>query len=79
MAYGSSQARSQVRAVQAYATATEMPDLSHICDLCHSLHHCQILNLLSKARDRNLNPHYTSRVCNPLSHNGNSRGVFVVF
>ena len=36
---------------QAYATATAMPDLRHICDLCHSLWQPWILNPLSKARD----------------------------
>ena len=35
----------------AYATATATLDLSHICDLCHSLQQHQILNPLSKARD----------------------------
>ena len=36
----------------AYATATATPDLSHVCDLHHSSQQCQILNPLSKARDR---------------------------
>ena len=36
----------------AYATATAMPDLSHICNLHRSLWQHWILNLLSKARDR---------------------------
>ena len=35
----------------AYATATAMWVPSHICDLHHSLWQCQILNLLSEARD----------------------------
>ena len=34
----------------AHATATAMPDLSHICDLPHSSQQCQILNPLSVAR-----------------------------
>ena len=34
----------------AYATAAT--DLSRICDLHHSSQQCQILNTLSKARDR---------------------------
>ena len=38
----------------AYTTATAMPELSCICDLHHSLWQCQILNLLSKARDQTL-------------------------
>ena len=33
------------------ATATGTLDLSHICDLPHSLQQCWILNPLSKARD----------------------------
>ena len=36
----------------AYTTVTAMPDLSCICDLHHSSWQCQILNALSKARDR---------------------------
>ena len=36
----------------AYATATAMQDLSHICNLCRSLQQCQIFYPLSKARDR---------------------------
>ena len=37
-AYGSSQARNQIGVqLPAYATAMEILDLSHICDLCHSL------------------------------------------
>ena len=35
-----------------YATATAMPDLSHICDLCHSLWQCWIFNALGWARDQ---------------------------
>ena len=37
-AYGSSQARVRIRATAtAYAIGIATPDLSHICDLCHSL------------------------------------------
>ena len=36
----------------AYATATEMPDLSCICNLHHSSWQCQSLNPLKEARDR---------------------------
>ena len=56
-AYGSSQsikAESELQ-VQAYATATAMPDLSHICNLHHSSRQHQILNPLSKATDRTRN------------------------
>ena len=35
----------------AYATDTATWDLSHVCDLHHGSWQCQILNLLSKARD----------------------------
>ena len=38
--------------LQAYATAMAAPDPSHICDLCYNLWQCQILHLLSKARDQ---------------------------
>ena len=34
----------------AYITTTEMPDLSHVCDLHHSSQQHQIPNTLSKAR-----------------------------
>ena len=34
-----------------YAKATEMPDLSHICDLHNSSRQYWILNPLSEARD----------------------------
>ena len=36
----------------AYATATAMQDPSHIYDLRQSSQQCQILNPMSKARDR---------------------------
>ena len=36
----------------AYATATAIQVLSHICDLHHSSWQCRILNPLNKARDR---------------------------
>ena len=36
----------------AYTTATAMWDPSHIWDLHHSSQQCQILNPLSKTRDR---------------------------
>ena len=65
----------------AYTTAIAMLDLSPICDLLHSSQQCQILNRLSKARDRNLIFMDTSPVLNPLSHNRNSPvrvlGVFL--
>ena len=39
----------------AYTTATATPDPSHISDLYHRSRQCQILNPLSKARDRTRN------------------------
>ena len=51
--YGSSQARGRIRAIdEAYAIAMATWDLSHICDLCHSLQQHWILNTLSKARNQ---------------------------
>ena len=51
-AYGSSQARAELELqLKAYTTATVMGDLCHVCDLCLGLWQCQILNLLSEARD----------------------------
>ena len=36
----------------AYGTATPMPDLNHICNICHSLWQCRNLNPLSRVRDQ---------------------------
>ena len=55
MAYRTSWVMGQVRAAAAtagYTTATETPDLSHICDLHCSLQQHWILNPLSEARDQ---------------------------
>ena len=38
--------------LQAYTTATAMPDLSHVCNLHHSLQQHWILNPLREARDQ---------------------------
>ena len=46
-----------------YTTATATPDLSHICNLHHSLQQCWILNLLSKARDQTCILMDTSQIC----------------
>ena len=58
----------------AYATATAMPDLSHIC----SLHQRQILNPLNEAGDRTCILMNTSQILKLLSHNGNSQYVLVL-
>ena len=47
----------------AYTTATAMRDPIHICSLHHSSQQCQILNPLSKARDRAHILVDTSRLC----------------
>ena len=49
----------------ASATATATQDLSHICDLHHSLWQCWILNPLSEARDQTCVLMDTSRVRYP--------------
>ena len=58
--------------LSAYATATATPDPSCICDLHGSLWQCQMLNLLSKARDRTHILMETSWGLNLLRHSGNS-------
>ena len=63
-AYASSEARGRIGATAvAYTTATTTQDLSHVCDLHHSLHQRQIFNLLSEARDQTRILMDTSRVC----------------
>ena len=57
----------------AYAKATETWDPSCICNLYHTMWQCQILNPLSKSRDWTCILMDTSRVLNPLGHNGNSQ------
>jgi len=54
--------------VQAYITATAMPDLSHICDLHCSLWQHQILCPRNHARDQTRILMDASWVINPLSH-----------
>ena len=46
----------------AYAIVTATPDPSHVWDLHHSSWQCQILNPLSKARDRTRNLMVPSRI-----------------
>ena len=46
----------------AYTSATAVPDMSHVCDLHHSLRQGQILDPWSEARDRTCNLMVPSRV-----------------
>ena len=72
-AYTSSRARGHIRAAaEAYATATAMPNLSHVCNLPRGMWPCWILNPPNEARVRTHNLVDTSPVLNPLSHNRNS-------
>ena len=53
VAYGSSPARGwNAAAIEAHATATEMPDPSHMYTLHHSLQQQWILNPLSEVSDQ---------------------------
>ena len=47
----------------AYATATETPDLSHVCNLHHSSQQHQILNPLNGARDQTHHLKVPSQIC----------------
>ena len=62
-AYGGSQARGRIGAV---ATSLHQShsnqDLSRVCNLHHSSRQRQIVNPLSKARDRTCNPMVPSRI-----------------
>ena len=62
--------------LMAYATATATSDLGRICNLCHSLWQCLILNPPSKSRGQTHILLDTSQVLNLLSHNRNSCLVF---
>ena len=59
----------------AYNIATATPGPSCNCELHCSFRQCQILNLLTEARDPTHILINTSPVLNPLSHNGNSQKV----
>ena len=56
----------------AYTTATAIPDLSHIYEVCPSFWQRQILNSLIQASDRTCILMDASWVLNLLSHNGNA-------
>ena len=57
----------------AYTTAIARPDLSHVCNLHHSLQQCWIPNPLSEVRDRTCILMDNSPVPNPWSPNRNSK------
>ena len=62
----------------AYTTATTTQDLSRVCDPHHSSRQHQILNPLTKAKDRTHVLMDTSGVHNLLSHHGNAGLLFSV-
>ena len=64
--------------LQLPATATATQDPSRICDLHHSSQHCWKLNPLGKARDQTRVLMDTIWVLNPLSHERNSLGFYVL-
>ena len=79
VAYRSSQAKGQIgAAAEAYTTATEVQDPSHICDLCQSFQQCQILSPLSETKDQTRILMDTSWVLNLLSHNRNSKKILIL-
>ena len=61
----------------AYTRATAMRDPSPICDLHHSSRQCQILNLLSEARDQTFNLMVPSRIHFCCAMMGIPEGTFV--
>ena len=61
----------------AYATATAMPNLNCICNLCHSFWQRWKPNPLSEARDHTHTLIGTSQVLNQLSQNKNSEPVIL--
>ena len=74
-ACGGSQARVQSELqLLAYTTATATPYLSRVFGLHHSSH--WILNPLTEARDRTLQPHGSRSNLFPIRHNGNSCAIY---
>ena len=63
--------------LQAYATDPATLEPSCVGDLHHSLRQGRILNPLSKARDQTRFLVGTKLVLNLLSHNGNSKDLFL--
>ena len=80
-AYGSSQARGQIRAAATgLCHSHSNVGLSCVCDLQWSLRQGRLLNPLSKTRDRtHILMDNTSQVLNLLSHSGNSTGLHFFF
>jgi len=80
VAYAGSKARGRIGAIAAaYATATAAWDPSCICDLHHSSRQHRILNPLSKVRDWTHNLMVSCRICEPLSHEGNSPDLLLKY
>ena len=64
----------------AYTTVTEMPDLSHICDLHYSSWQFQVLNPVSKDRDQTFILMDTMQIhFHWAIHDGNSKAFFFLF
>ena len=61
----------------AYATATAMPDPSHICDLHHSSWPCWIPDPLSVARDRTCILMDAGRICFRCATMGSPRNMHI--
>ena len=59
-----------------YTTVTATPDRSHVCDLHHSSWQHQILNPLSKARDRTYYLIVSSWICFHCAMTGTPIMVF---
>ena len=74
LSYGSSQARSWIRAAAAGLHHSQaMPDLSHICNLHHTLWQHQTWSHWVRPEIE------LCQILNPLSHNGNSSRFFCFF
>ena len=79
-AYGGAQARGPMGAIAAaYTTATATWDLSRVFDLHYRLRQCRILKPLIETKDQTCILMDPSRVCYPLSHDGNSKEIFFKF
>ena len=75
--YGSSQVRGQDQ-LPTCATATAMPDPSHICDLRHSSLQLWIPDPLSEARDRTCKLMDISWICSHYATTGTSNSCILV-